>query len=137
MGVGAFGYLAGLTCVGVVVMVAGLYTSARPAHTFMCMCMCMCMCKCICMCMCMCMCMCKCSVLARPPHIFLSVYPPTHPSIHPSIPPSIYPSIHRPTTPAFCPPPRLGLGVSSVWLSLLGFHLVQLAGAMYHHLRSG
>jgi len=58
MGVGAFGYLAGLTCVGVVVMVAGLYTSAR-----------------------------------------------------------------------------LGLGVSSVWLSLLGFHLVQLAGAMYHHLR--
>jgi hypothetical protein len=25
--------------------------------------------------------------------------------------------------------------VSSVWFSLLGFHVVQLAGAMYHHLR--
>jgi hypothetical protein len=25
--------------------------------------------------------------------------------------------------------------VSSVWFSLLGFHVVQLTGAMYHHLR--
>lgn len=32
---------------------------------------------------------------------------------------------------------RLGLGVSSVWFSLLGFHLVQLFGTMYYHLRLG
>ena len=57
MGVGAFGYLAALTSVGVAVMVAGLTLSAK-----------------------------------------------------------------------------LGLGVSSVWFSLLGFHVVQLIGTMYHHL---
>lgn len=32
---------------------------------------------------------------------------------------------------------RLGLGVSSVWFSLLGFHLVQLFGTMFFHLRLG
>jgi len=58
MGVGAFGYLAALTSVGVAVMVAGLTMSSR-----------------------------------------------------------------------------LGLGVSSVWFSLLAFHVVQLAGTMYHHLK--
>jgi len=57
IGVGAFGFLAGLTAVGVSVMVIGLWLSSR-----------------------------------------------------------------------------LGLGVSSVWLSLLAFHLVQLGGTMYHHL---
>ena len=30
---------------------------------------------------------------------------------------------------------RLGLGVASVWWSLLGFHFVQLSGLLYHHLR--
>ena len=60
MGVGGFGFLAGLTSVGVAVMVAGLALSAR-----------------------------------------------------------------------------LGLGVSSVWYSLLAFHVVQLTGVMVHHLRLG
>ena len=60
MGVGGFGFLAGLTSVGVTVMVAGLALSAR-----------------------------------------------------------------------------LGLGVSSVWYSLLAFHVVQLMGVMVHHLRLG
>ena len=60
MGVGGFGFLAGLTSVGVAVMVAGLALSAR-----------------------------------------------------------------------------LGLGVSSVWYSLLAFHVVQLMGVMVHHLRLG
>ena len=32
---------------------------------------------------------------------------------------------------------RLGLGVSSVWFSLLGFHLVQLFGTIFFHLRLG
>ena len=32
---------------------------------------------------------------------------------------------------------RLGLGVASVWWSLLGFHLVQLTGTMLHHLKFG
>ena len=32
---------------------------------------------------------------------------------------------------------RFGLGVSSVWFSLLGFHLVQLFGTMFFHLRLG
>ena len=32
---------------------------------------------------------------------------------------------------------RLGLGVASVWWSLLGFHLVQLTGTMLFHLRFG
>ena len=60
MGVGAFGYLAALTSVGVSVMVAG---------------------------------------------IMLSV--------------------------------RMNGGVASVWFALLGFHLVQVVGTMYHHLRLG
>ena len=32
---------------------------------------------------------------------------------------------------------RLGLGVSSVWFSLLAFHAVQLCGVMFHHLHLG
>jgi putative MATE family efflux protein len=32
---------------------------------------------------------------------------------------------------------RLGLGVSSVWYSLLAFHAVQLTGVLLHHLRIG
>ena len=32
---------------------------------------------------------------------------------------------------------RLGLGVSSVWYSLLAFHVVQLLGVMIHHLKLG
>uniref|UniRef100_A0A7S0Q6X3 Protein DETOXIFICATION n=1 Tax=Coccolithus braarudii TaxID=221442 RepID=A0A7S0Q6X3_9EUKA len=36
-----------------------------------------------------------------------------------------------------CISSHLGLGVSSVWFSLLAFHLVQLVGTMYHHLRLG
>lgn len=32
---------------------------------------------------------------------------------------------------------RLGLGVASVWYSLLGFHAVQLSGVIFHHLRLG
>lgn len=32
---------------------------------------------------------------------------------------------------------KLGLGVASVWYSLLGFHVVQLIGTMLHHLKWG
>lgn len=32
---------------------------------------------------------------------------------------------------------RLGLGISSVWFSLLGFHLVQLVGTMIFHFKMG
>lgn len=32
---------------------------------------------------------------------------------------------------------KLGLGVSSVWASLLAFHVVQLSGAMFYHLKLG
>lgn len=32
---------------------------------------------------------------------------------------------------------KLGLGVSSVWFSFLAFHIIQVAGTMYHHLKLG
>ena len=97
MGVGGFGFLAGLTSIGVAVMVIATRSPPDPVPT---------------------------RLDARLPLQREAVLPERHDGT-----PHQVGCLTLSST--------LGLGVSSVWFSLLAFHIVQLAGVMLHHLRLG